>query len=440
MIVNGNALASTVTLLPPRRIKNLSFTNSCWESVVEFSEATSGPFPLLRTLSIDTYSRFGGLNTVDPPSLPFFGGAVNLDRFVLHSNELASLNHFVFPNLTTFGLLTSSVEGFGASNFLSFLEASPALRTVEVTVAGEIELENISQETVIILPNVETFSLRVRNGMVTQAHDIVAHISCPCAKHTSLIQEMQDYDVTHNLETFPVPASWSSIVHQHAKSPAEEVVLEVEFPEDAAFMICSLTFQSLDGTVIRLGSEVLDSGPGGGGMPTHLEEMGFKAFSRAHTVIRWHPLPSHIKRLRFKYNTIIEGFNLVRRMTIEVRKLFHTIGPLDELTIHDCDLRIFLGPILNLPEFNHWEQQTTLLPFPPIKELTISHPLMDYGEEEEHMNAIVELARTQHALGTPFERLTFRAERISEGLEERLKTWVGVANCYKERYVEGLVR
>ena len=132
VIVNGNALASTVTLLPPRRIKNLSFTNSCWESVVEFSEATSGPFPLLRTLSIDTYSRFGGLNTVDPPSLPFFGGAVNLDRFVLHSNELASLNHFVFPNLTTFGLLTSSVEGFGASNFLSFLEASPALRTVEV--------------------------------------------------------------------------------------------------------------------------------------------------------------------------------------------------------------------------------------------------------------------------------------------------------------------
>ena len=66
--------------------------------------------------------------------------------------------------------------------------------------------------------------------------------------------------------------------------------------------------------------------------------------------------------------------------------------------------------------------------FPPIKELTISHPPVVHGEEE-CTAAIVELAKSQHALGLPFERVTVRARKLPAGMAGILEPWVGVADC-----------
>ena len=430
MTVDGGAFLSSITLLPPHQIRGLDFTYSYWDDIASFSEVASGPFPLLRTLKIVSI----GASTVNPQiSSPFFGGAANLDHFILTANPKL-LKYFVFPNLTTFELKTYWLKGSGASKLLNFLEASPALRRVELKVTGGIELEDTPRETAIILPNVETFSLRVRDRTATQAYDMAAYISCPCAKYTSLIHETDDATVTPGLEIFPAPVSWSRILRQYTRSPAEEVTLELDFPEDPVSMMCSLIFRSPDATVIRLCFETFDSGADEDGLSMSPEEIACEAFSRAHTIIHRHPLLSHIKRLRVKYRSIIENSDLIPPMAIEIGRLFRSVGSLDELIIYNCDPRIYLGSILVSPEFNLWQQQIV---FPPIKELTISHPSIYYDHDEgEFLNSIVELAKTQHVLGIPFERVTVRAETIFEGVEERLKQWVGIANCCKEEYVE----
>jgi len=69
--------------------------------------------------------------------------------------------------------------------------------------------------------------------------------------------------------------------------------------------------------------------------------------------------------------------------------------------------------------------------FPPIKELKISHPLM-LQRKEECLAAIVELAKSQHALGIPFERLTVCMEEPPTAMEEMLRPWVGAAVCIDE--------
>ena len=431
--VNDGARLSTITLLPLHQIRRLDFTYSYWEDILSFSEIASGPFLLLRTLKVANIETHVQLSALNPPiSSPFFRGAANLDHFIL-SGSPQLLDHFAFPNLTTFELLTYSVKGSGASNLLNFLEASPALRRVELKATGGIVLEDTPRETVVVLPNVETFSLRVRDRTATQAYDMAAYISCPCAKYTSLIHEMDEEVVTPDLEIFPVPASWSRILRQYTRSPAEEVVLELEFSEDPFSLMCSLTFRSPDATVIRLCLETFNSVADEDELFMRFEEIACEAFSGAHTIIQKHPLLSHIKRLRVKYRSIIENSDLIPRMATEIGRLFCSIGPLDELTIYNCDPHIYLGSIAP-PKYNLWQRQIV---FPHIKELTISHPLMYYDYDEGgFLNTIVELAKTHHSLGIPFERVTVRAETIFEGVEERLKQWVGIANCYEEEYVE----
>jgi hypothetical protein len=46
--------------------------------------------------------------------------------------------------------------------------------------------------------------------------------------------------------------------------------------------------------------------------------------------------------------------------------------------------------------------------------------------------AIVELAKSQHALGIPFQRVTVRARVLPAGMAEMLEAWVGVADCCEE--------
>ena len=71
--------------------------------------------------------------------------------------------------------------------------------------------------------------------------------------------------------------------------------------------------------------------------------------------------------------------------------------------------------------------------FPPIRELKISHPSL-VDNEEEYMAAIVELARSQHALGVPFGRVTVRGEHFPTATTEMLGPWVGEVDYRKKPY------
>jgi hypothetical protein len=99
------------------------------------------------------------------------------------------------------------------------------------------------------------------------------------------------------------------------------------------------------------------------------------------------------------------------------------------MIIHGCDLRAYVTPFLQPLEFEYMGEPPI---FPPIKELTILHPLMDVQEEELCLRAIVELAKWQHTQGIPFERVTIRAKRIPEGMVGELERWVGTVNCHEE--------
>jgi hypothetical protein len=66
--------------------------------------------------------------------------------------------------------------------------------------------------------------------------------------------------------------------------------------------------------------------------------------------------------------------------------------------------------------------------FPTVKELMISNPRM--ADEQECMDAIVELAKSQHELEKPFKRVTVRASGIPATMTERLRQWVGAADRY----------
>jgi hypothetical protein len=115
-------------------------------------------------------------------------------------------------------------------------------------------------------------------------------------------------------------------------------------------------------------------------------------------------------------------------MTGEVRRFLRSIGPLDELTIHNCDLRIFFAASLNPQKFGSAGEPFT---FPPIKALTILDPMMVMGEKE-CLEAVVELAREQHRLENPFECVTVRVRGLPDAMEERLKRWAGAVEFYEQ--------
>ena len=218
-----NAPIGTMQLISPctQQIAPLGFMESYWQDIIAFSEFISGQLPLLCTLKISSLEGFDSHRqhiTVIPPSLPLFRGSTNLQEFVFCSLKLSSLSYFVFPNLTMLKLLSTTAEECNASCLLNFLKASPMLETVEMMISAEIVLESVPQETVVILPNVESFSLHmiVANGTMLQIYNIAAHISCPCAEFTYLMHDMRDEDISTNLEVFPTTDSWNRIFCQYA--------------------------------------------------------------------------------------------------------------------------------------------------------------------------------------------------------------------------------
>ena len=398
--VNGLVPLGTITLLSPyaQKIRRLSFPDNRWTNILKFLRVVCGPLPLLHTLEIyitDLGNQLNQLNLLTFPPSPLFCGAINLEEFVLDLRWGGSLNHFVFPTLTTLKLLTPQMDEFDASDLFDFLRASPMLRTVEVVNRGGFISGSIPHDMVVVLPNVETFFLSAEDD-TRDAYELAVHISCPRAKYTSLVNEN---GMTPGVEVFPDSASWVAISRQYTTSPVEEVTLQIDHHKPEVLIACSLTFRSSDATVIELVSQV-----------TYEEEPLMccgKIFSQACRTIRGHPLLSHVKRLHLKDGTTSFGVGIVVPMVDVVRELFRSLVPLDEFTIHGFDLRIFLASFIDLPDFRHLERV-----FPPVKVLTISETLMFNKRGCE--DGIAELTKSQRKLGKPFERVMVHGREADE--------------------------
>jgi len=409
---------STITLLVPhaKQIRHLDFVYDYWEDIQTFSRVNSGSFPLLRTLVINAAKEIDleDPEVMTPSSLPLFSNTHNLTEFRLHSERPPFLSHFVFPNLTAFELsvvLSAELdERFQPSQLFDFLEASPMLRTVRMRIVARMSLECVPEERLVVLPNLETLHLVASDWEL--CYEIPTRISCPSAKHTSLMHEkVVDEDDTIMLETFPDPVSWKAIVRQYTKSPVEEVTLEIKGAPDP-IITCSLTFQSPDAVAIRLGYKLTanDEDEDLAGLPS--ATMYPELFSRASETIQALPLLVDVKRLHIYNSPRVLDSDDIAHIADEVRQLFQSVGPLEELTMCCCDLRSYLIP----PKKSRGIGKPVV--FPPVRELTISHP--SYPPREECMAAIVRLAKSQHARGVPFERVTLRMEGPPAKMVERL--------------------
>ena len=429
-IVAHSSAPGTVALISPRaqQIKSLEFFGNSWQDIVSFSGFNSGQLPLLRTLKIiapEVPGSYGQPDFVTSPLLPLFRSSVDLEQFVFCSWKLPSLSQFIFPNLTAFELVSHPADECTASYLLGFLAASPMLQTVDAKINAKVVLRGVPKELVVILPKVETFSLHLSDDPMTQVYDIAAHISCPHARHTSLMHEMDNTSMGRNLEIFPTPVSWNTIVRQYTASPVEEVTLEIKGGTEYENIECSLTFRSSDATVVRLGLNVDETGVDKDELNVPRGQIGWEIFSRALTTIQDHPLMSHLKQLHIKYRAPWPDALEMVHVADDVRNLFSSLGPLDKLTILGCDLQVFFIDFLDMLMFSFRKGSIV---FPQINELAVLHPFIE-GDE---IKAIVDLAKLQHALGKPFKRVKVRMWGLPAGMEEGLGQWVDVVDCREE--------
>ena len=360
VVTNRHAPDGAITLLSPhtRQIRSLDFRHNSWTDIQRFSDLSPGPLPLLRTLEINVASESDDQpNITPPPSPPLFANAINLEEFVLCLEESSFPNNFVFPNLTTFELSTEpGWYTFRALGLLDFFEASPTLRKVKMEINARILLEGVAQRRVVVLPNVQTFSLAMDDG--EPAYELVAHISCPSASDTSLVHEKSPSDMPTNQDVryaFPTPTLWDAIVRQYTTSPIEAISFEIE---TFLMLSCSLTFHSSDARCIKL--ELL-VGDGDDDDDMSLEEVVRGVFYQASRAIRDYPLLHNAKHLHIHYSV------------------------------------------------------------PPL-----------ICDEPINVAAIVELVKSRHGQGVPFERVTVHTKELPAGIRELLEQWVGVAECYEQ--------
>jgi hypothetical protein len=400
------ARAGTLALLSPhaQQFRTLDLVRDYWPNIQRFSEAASGPLPLLHTLKINVFEMLDP-ETVDFPSLPLFSGAVNLKNFSLRSGGVPFLNHFAFPNLTTFELSAMPLdEEFHISQLLNFLEASPTLQTVHIRTEAEMMLEDVPPERVVVLPNVEMISVTEDQP----GYRIATYISCPSARHISLVYERY-VEAGMPQEVFPTSRSWNTIGPQHMASTIDEVALGVTTTGDNVISY-SLSFLSPGSSTLELGYRKIGAFGGHNETPLSLGERHSKIFSHALRAIRTHPLASNVKRLRIWDTCGTPPLHQLGHVATEAARLFEFAGPLEELVL-DIDLRPFLSPFFCLPEL---QVSTELGTFPSIKGLTITEQ-PEKPFDGEYVAAIVAFARSQHMRGVPFERVIFRTKVSSRG-------------------------
>ena len=411
--------ADVLALLSPhaQRFRSLDFVFDYWPNIQRFSEATSGPLPLLRTLKINT------IDTTDPPSLPLFSGAVNLKNFSLCAGGVSFLNHFAFPNLTTFEFSTAS-GGSPISQLLNFLEALPTLQTVRMKVGAEVLRGDVPPERVIVLPKVEIFS--VTEGK--PGYGIAPHISCPSARRMVLARE-QDVDDLMQEEIFP---AWDTIGSQYMTSTINEVALGITTTGDELVSF-SLSFSSPRSVTLELGYGIIAEDQYGDEPAFSSGWKYTEVFEHALEAIRTYPLLSNIKRLRIWDKHHLSNPRQLTSMAKEVMELFEFMGPLEELVLDIDDLRPFLSPFLDLPESQGPIEQSV---FPSIRVLIIAEQPED-PFDEECVAAIVGFARSQHMRGVPLERVVFHTKSPPAGMAEWLEPWVCVVD-FSEETISGV--
>ena len=406
-----------------QQFRNLHFLDDCWSYIQKFSEAASGPLPLLRRLKI--YVADSDLHNVDPtigPSVPLFTGAVNLEEFSLRVEGGPHLNHFAFPHLSTLELFAvpqpASNSRFPASQLLDFLEATPTLQTVCVRIVTEISLEGILPGRMVTLPKVKKFS--VSESPWEPSYKIATYISCPSAKHISLMKEG-----VHNLflpdHKFP---TWNMIPPQHIPSQVNEIALELN---QLPFfdLSCSLSLLSPGPETLKLDYRM--TGIIEDGVMAPLE--GDSVEVASHT-IQDRPLLEDVKRLHIQDRHRFVSSDHLGRVTKVVRRLLKSMGSLEELTLDISDLRPYLAPFFNTPDFNDLEKSHT---YPQIKCFTISNRRS--ALEMDSRIAIAQFVESQHALGIPIERIVLRTVGPAEDLAEMVQPWVGVVHCHQEMAV-----
>ena len=408
--------AEILALLSPhaQRFRSLDFAFDYWSNIWRFSEAVSGPLPLLRTL------RISAIETTNSPSLPLFSGAVNLKNLFLHSEGAPFLNHFAFPNLATFEFSTVGEE-FPISQLLNFLEALPTLQTVRIRIEAEQLLGNVSPGRVIVLPNVEIFS--VAQG--EPGYGIAPHISCPSARRVSLVRE-QNVEARVPQEVFP---TWNTIGPQYMASTIDKITLGITtIGEDIVSF--SLSFISPGSATLELGYKMI-RGDGDEDSDESIFALGWKYTEvLEHTIeaIQTHPLLRSVKRLHIWDRHRFRNPCHLTSMAMEATGLFRFVGPLEELVLDIDDLRLFLSLSLNLPGLQVSTEQNT---FPLIKELIIAeHPKDPF--DETCVVAIVGFVSSRHMQGVPFERVVFHMKYPPAGMAERLEPWVGTVDFSEE--------
>ena len=415
----------TILLLPPytKQITNIDFENSSWVNIQGFSEIISGPLPLLRTLNINVVQGINpdGPDTATPPSQPLFSGAIDLKTFHLYSEGSAFLSHFVFPNLTSFELSVAS-EKFHCLQLLDFLEAMPMLQVVDVKIITRLWLEGIPDGRVVVLHNVETFCLVASDG--EGSHELAINISCPSVQDTSLTHignKYPNYGIL--LESFPVPDKLAAIIHNYTRSPIEEVTFEAEASLDC-FFACSFTFRCADATILRLCFEVTedDEDKDTSQWERSPPEIHRNFFSDAFETLRELPLLADVKRLHV-YGLINLSYACFMDIAYGLGRLFEFLGPLEELTICRCDMRLCFPPFFP-PEIHERMKPVT---YPLIRVLTISDPYDVSSWEVEA--GLVELTKAQHELGVPFERVVVRMWDPPAKMEKNLRPWVAAVDC-----------
>lgn len=396
-----------------KQTRSLFFTQSNLANIQEFLEVNPEPLPLLHTLEITL--RTDGDKSESSGALPFppsFSKATNLKAFYLDSDSDWSppLGPLAFPNLTSLDLSVNPVEKFQVSQLLDFLETSPLLRTVKIEIIAGISLEGVPQERVVVLPNVKDFNLIVTWG--GPVYEIGAHVSCPFASSTSFTNTGDvDYDIPEDI--FPPSTLLNSIVQQYTRSPVEEVTLGIRLTSN--LIKSQIAFRSSDESVVKLRYEVFTDCE-----VDEFEEPHYtvceKIFGGAIRLIGNHPQLTNIKRLHIcpsPHGEVLKTMN-------ELARFFKSLGPLDKLTLHFSYLARYNDSFaLRDPAYKP-------VLFPSIKNLTISRPV---GSN----SAVVTLAKSQHKLGIPFERVTYHNTFGLEGMEKELRPWVGSVECRQSR-------
>ena len=404
-----------------KQIRCLNFPGNQWVEIRRFSEADPGPLPLLHTLTINVADKD------DPSTLPIalphrslFSNAINIKAFRLHSRPESSpsLRNFTFPNLVSFELSVTAWGMFPASQLFDFLESSPMLRTVHVKIIEDVSLDGVPKERIVILPNAEDFSLTVSDRRC--GYEVATRISCPSAGYlsfTHMTEESQE-------EIFPAQEPWNAILRHYTRNPVEEVSLEIRF---SPIITCILTFRSPDATTFELSFKVVgdDGDEDGSRSDLPITDMHNRVFTLAARTIRDHPQLASVKRLHICHGSHFIGNADISHLVNEIGQLFKVVGPLDKLTIHNCDLQPYFHTSIGIPEDDIEEP----LAFPATKEFTVSHPVELI---EEECVGMIQLARLQHSLGIPFERVTFCGESVPQGLEEGLKPWVSSVECRRQ--------